>query len=115
LPDRPGPDRDTEAVFDALADPTRRRLLRQLAADGPLTATELAADYPISRQAVVKHLATLGAAGLLEAERSGREVRYRVRPAPLDGAAAWLDDVGRRWDRRLAALEDRVRRRATPP
>ncbi len=96
---------DVDAVFAALADPTRRRLLDQLSSDGPLTATELAASYPVSRQAVVKHLSALTAAGLLDAERRGREVRYGVIPGRLGGASSWLAEVGARWDRRLAALE----------
>jgi DNA-binding transcriptional ArsR family regulator len=93
-----------DAVFAALADPTRRRLLDQLSTEGPLTATQLATSYPVSRQAVVKHLGTLAAAGLLDIERRGREVRYGVAPARLDGASAWLADVGTRWDSRLEAL-----------
>ena len=69
-----------------------------------MTATELARAYPVSRQAVVKHLAALTAAGLLRSDRRGREVRYGVVPDRLDGAASWLAEVGERWDHRLAAL-----------
>jgi DNA-binding transcriptional ArsR family regulator len=94
-----------DAVFAALADPTRRRLLDQISRQGPLTATELAGGYPISRQAVVKHLTALAGAGLLAGERQGRDVRYRVVAGGLGDAAAWLTDVGQRWDRRLAALQ----------
>ena len=94
-----------DAVFAALADPTRRRLLDQISEHGPLTATELASGYPISRQAVVKHLSALAGAGLLAGERQGRDVRYRVVVGGLDDAAAWLRDVGQRWDRRLDALQ----------
>jgi DNA-binding transcriptional ArsR family regulator len=90
-------------VFNALADPTRRRLLSTIAA-GPATATELASDLPISRQAVVKHLSALSEAGLLERERTGRDVRYRVTPAPLSDAVSWMTSVGGQWDERLAAL-----------
>ncbi len=96
---------DVDAVFAALADPTRRRLLDQLSVEGPLTATELAASYPVSRQAVVKHLGALSAAGLLDAERHGREVRYGVIPGRLGGASSWLAEVGARWDHRLDALQ----------
>lgn len=91
-------------VFAALADPTRRRLLELLAECGDGTATELAAEFRISRQAVTKHLAALAAAGLVSAERAGRETRYRVTPAPLDEAVAWMTEVGARWDERLEAL-----------
>ena len=90
-------------VFSALADPTRRRLLTAIA-EQPATATELASQLPISRQAVVKHLSALSDAGLLERERSGRDVRYHVTPAPLSGAVSWMAEVGGQWDERLAAL-----------
>jgi DNA-binding transcriptional ArsR family regulator len=107
----PRPEPQVDAVFAALADPTRRRLLDQLSAEGPLTATELAASYPVSRQAVVKHLGALTAAGLLDAERHGREVRFGVISSRLGGASAWLAEVGARWDDRLAALERQLRSR----
>lgn len=92
-------------VFTALSDPTRRRLLSAIAAH-PATATELASDLPISRQAVVKHLSALSEAGLLERERSGRDVRYRMTPAPLSDAVSWMAEVGGQWDERLAILKD---------
>jgi DNA-binding transcriptional ArsR family regulator len=91
------------AVFGALADPTRRQLFSSIAAH-PATATELAIELPISRQAVVKHLSALSDAGLLERQRSGRDVHYRVTPAPLNDAVSWMADVGGEWDERLAAL-----------
>jgi DNA-binding transcriptional ArsR family regulator len=92
------------AVFGALADPMRRRLLAQLATH-PATATELASELPISRQAVAKHLTSLSEAGLLERERAGRDVRYRVTPAPLSEAVSWMAEVGGQWDDRLARLQ----------
>jgi DNA-binding transcriptional ArsR family regulator len=98
------PDGRADLVFAALADPTRRRLLDELSVVGPRTATELAPGYPMSRQAVVKHLGTLASAGLLAAERDGRDVRYRLVPDPLTDATAWLAEIGHRWDDRLAAL-----------
>ena len=91
------------AVFEALADPMRRRLLQTISGS-PATATELACELPISRQAVAKHLTALSAAGLLERERSGRDVRYHVTPAPLSEAVSWMADVGGQWDERLARL-----------
>ena len=90
-------------MFGALADSTRRGLLSSLA-DHPATATELAGGLPISRQAVVKHLTALADAGLVSRERSGREVRYKVTPAPLSSAVSWLAAVGSQWDERMAAL-----------
>jgi DNA-binding transcriptional ArsR family regulator len=107
----PGPDPDPGLIFDALADPTRRTVLRAVAEDGPLTATELATRLPVSRQAVAKHLGTLEAAGLVWGERQGRDVRFRFDPAPLDDAVAWIAAVGERWDRRLAQLDKRLRDR----
>jgi DNA-binding transcriptional ArsR family regulator len=93
------------AVFGALSDPTRRRLLATIADRPAATATELASELPISRQAVIKHLSALADAGLLDRERSGREVRYRVTPAPLSDAVSWMAEVGGQWDDRLAALK----------
>lgn len=95
-----------DAVLRALADPTRRALMDRLSADGPATPTELAATLPMTRQAVSKHLAALGHAGLVESERAGRERRYRLDPAPLSEVIAWMGRVGAQWDRRLAALPD---------
>jgi DNA-binding transcriptional ArsR family regulator len=96
------------AVFGALSDPRRRALLAEIAEHPSTTATELAADLPISRQAVLKHLNALAAAGLLDRERSGREVRYTVTPAPLSDAVSWIAAVGAQWDERLEALTRRV-------
>jgi DNA-binding transcriptional ArsR family regulator len=93
------------AVFGALSDPTRRALLAAIADQPAATATELASELPISRQAVLKHLTALADAGLLDRERSGREVRYRVTPAPLSDAASWMAEVGGQWDARLATLK----------
>ena len=91
-------------VFAALADPTRRQIVEQLARTGPQTPTALAAGLPITRQAVAKHLAALDRAGLVAAARSGRQVRYALTPAPLTDAAGWLAEVGGEWDERLARL-----------
>lgn len=96
------------AVFGALSDPRRRALLAEIAQHPAATATELAAELPISRQAVLKHLNALADAGLLDRERSGREVRYHVTPAPLSDAVSWMAAVGAQWDDRLAALAQQV-------
>jgi DNA-binding transcriptional ArsR family regulator len=98
-------------VFAALADPTRRTVLEQVAARGSATATELAAPLGISRQAVAKHLGVLSDAGLVDGRRAGRETRYRPTPAPMGEAISWMTEVGGRWDERLAALERQVERR----
>jgi DNA-binding transcriptional ArsR family regulator len=94
----------THHVFDALADPNRRALLDALAERATATPTELAAELPVTRQAVSKHLATLRDAGLVEGERRGRETRYRLRPEPLAEAMSWMARVGAEWDVRLASL-----------
>jgi DNA-binding transcriptional ArsR family regulator len=94
-----------DSVLVALADPTRRQLLDLLAARGEATATTLAARLPVSRQAVVKHLAVLDAAGLVSGSRVGREVRYAVRPAALDATARWMAALAASWDRRLASIK----------
>jgi DNA-binding transcriptional ArsR family regulator len=93
-----------DALFAALADPTRRRVLRAVADRGPVTATALADGLPVTRQAVAKHLGLLAEAGLVAAERAGRETRFTARAEPLDDLAAWAAATGRRWDDRLARL-----------
>jgi DNA-binding transcriptional ArsR family regulator len=92
-------------VFAALADPTRRHLVETLASGGGTSATALAEGLPISRQAVAKHLAALGSAGLVRSRRSGRETLYELQPAPLADAADWIAEVGAEWDDRLARLQ----------
>jgi DNA-binding transcriptional ArsR family regulator len=104
-----------DAIFDALGDPTRRRLFDTVASTGPITATELAGELPVTRQAVTKHLLILAEAGLVTATRSGREKRYEAVPEALDDARVWLDEVGRRWDGRLAALRRHLRDGARSP
>ncbi len=105
---------DPAPVFAALADPTRRAILHAVAAaaTGSATATELAEDLPVTRQAVVKHLQALAEAGLVAGERHGREQRYRVTPEPISAAMAWMADVGAAWDVRLSRLEQRLSERS---
>ena len=76
-----------------------------------MTASGLAAQLPISRQAVAKHLAALGGADLVTSTRVGRETHYRLRPQPLDEAATWIQMVGAEWDARLDALRRSVGKR----
>ena len=102
-------ERVAEHVFGALADPTRRALLADLAAHGPSTATDLAARLPITRQAVTKHLDRLADAGLVTAEPGERRrVRYRLRSAPMRIAQRYLAALARDWDGPLAALADHL-------
>jgi DNA-binding transcriptional ArsR family regulator len=109
--------RDVEAVaeqvFVALADPTRRAILAALASGGPATATDLAAQLPITRQAVAKHLALLAEAGLVTAEPGERRrVRYRLHSAPMRMAQQFLAALARDWDGPLDALKDHLDRSA---
>jgi DNA-binding transcriptional ArsR family regulator len=92
-------------VFAALADPTRREIVRRLAQQGPLTATQLAAPVGISRQAAAKHLATLRLAGLAVATRDGREAPHELRTVAFAEAEVWMRATGAEWNRRLGALK----------
>jgi DNA-binding transcriptional ArsR family regulator len=94
-----------DELFAALADPTRWRVLSLLAERGEGTATTLAGELPVSRVAVVKHLAVLDRAGLVESRRRGREVRYTVRPERLNATARRLAAIASEWDARLAAIK----------
>lgn len=96
---------DMSAVLVALADPTRRLLLDMLASKGEATATALAERLPVSRQAIVKHLAVLAEARLVAGHKHGREMRYTVRPEPLGATAAWMTKVAHEWDSRLATIK----------
>jgi DNA-binding transcriptional ArsR family regulator len=95
---------DVGAVFSALADPTRREVVRSLAERPGLTASHLAGELPMTRQAVTKHLNALSGAGLVSARREGRETRYTLTPAPLAEAIDWMTAVGAEWDDRLERL-----------
>ncbi len=102
------------AVFAALADPTRRRVFRAVADRPTATASSLAAELPVSRQAVAKHLVALREAGLVSAERQGRATRYRLTPAPLADGMRWMAGAGAQWDARLARLQRRMASEAAP-
>ncbi len=91
-------------VLAALADPMRRRVLDRLAAHGETTATVLAAELPVSRQAVMQHLAVLQHVELVASHRAGRERRYTVQPEQLTATARWMTQIAAQWDARLAAI-----------
>ena len=100
-----------DAVFGALADPTRRGIVEKLLTEGVTSVPRLSGELPITRQAVAKHLATLEDAGLVErAPAAGREVRYQLREDALDPATEWLRKADRAWDRRLKRLKDSLTR-----
>jgi DNA-binding transcriptional ArsR family regulator len=94
---------DAGPVFVALSDQTRRSIVEQLGAQ-PATASDLAGFVPVSRQAVMKHLAVLEDAGLVRGTRDGRRVVYELTPEPFADAARWMSQVGAAWDDRLARL-----------
>jgi DNA-binding transcriptional ArsR family regulator len=96
---------EVDELWTAVADPTRRRLLDVLLAHGEATATTLAGELPVSRQAIVKHLAVLDRVGLVTGRRQGREVRYTVDPERLDAATRWMARVAAEWDSRLATIK----------
>jgi DNA-binding transcriptional ArsR family regulator len=90
-----------EAAAAALADPIRRRVL-ELVRDGEVPAGELAAQFPVSRPAVSRHLRVLREAGLVHERRDGRLRLYRADPAPLAELRGWLE---RYWSDRLDVLK----------
>jgi len=102
-------------TFAALGDPTRRAVLMELATAGETTITGLASRFPISLNAVSKHLKVLEQAGLVQREVRGRQHFCRLRPAPLAEAARWVDACRDFWEERLSALADVLEaRRETP-
>ena len=104
-----GADARRANVFSALADPTRLAILRELSRGRQVTATGLAGELPVTRQAVAKHLASLDRAGLVRTERAGREVHYALEARPLEEAVAWAAKVGREWESALERLASRAR------
>jgi DNA-binding transcriptional ArsR family regulator len=97
---------DVDRVIGALADPTRRQILRMLGAEGRgLSASALAGLLPVSRQAVAQHLGVLQQAALVSSERSGREVLFRVRPSVLEQTASWMTRLAETWAERLQLLK----------
>jgi DNA-binding transcriptional ArsR family regulator len=96
-----------DLVLSALADPSRREVLTALGGR-PASATALARELPITRQAVLKHLTVLERSSLVSSRRAGREVRFEVRPETLTQTADWMASLAAQWDDRLALLEERA-------
>jgi ArsR family transcriptional regulator, cadmium/lead-responsive transcriptional repressor len=96
---------EVDELWSAVADPTRRRVLEVLLDRGEATATILAGELPVTRQAVAKHLGVLDRAGLVEGRRRGREMRYAIRPQRLVAATRSMAQVAAEWDARLAAIK----------
>ena len=103
-----------DLVFVALADATRRRVLELLAAQGGATATQLAGRFPVTRQAIAKHLQVLADAGLATSERRGRETQWTLTPQALGPALAWMTELSEAggFDDRVAALQRHLGDRA---
>ena len=93
-----------DAALVALADPTRRAILRRLT-KGEATVTEIAAPFALSLNAVSKHIRLLERARLVERRRSGREHFLSFNPTPLDDVAAWIEAQRAFWTARLDALD----------
>lgn len=92
-------------LWSAIGDPTRRRIIDLLLAEGEATATSLSEHLPVTRQAVAKHLTVLDRADLVAGRQHGREKRFRIEDAQLARAAAQLAEVGDAWDARLQRIK----------
>lgn len=95
-----------DQMWQAIGDPTRRRMLDLLILEGIETATALSEQLPVSRQAISKHLQILDRAGLVRGTVEGRERRYSVDQAQLGRAIDQLNAVSKAWDRRLARIKE---------
>ena len=94
-----------DRVLLALADPTRRQLLEELGRRPACSATTLAVQVPVSRQAVARHLAVLRESRLVTSHRAGKEVLFTARPEPLTETAAWMTTLAATWEERLQLLK----------
>ncbi len=98
------PEPEGAAVFAALSDGNRRLIVELLATGGPSTATGLAAELSISRQAAAKHLGLLADSGLAASRRVGRETHYQADLTALDAIRDWIATVEGEWQQRLDRL-----------
>ncbi len=94
-----------DELWEAIADPSRRRVLDLLVRRGEASASWLAGQVPFSRQAVSKHLVVLEQVGLINRRKQGREVLYRVDAGRLDHATRAMAELARQWDRRLSTIK----------
>src|SRR5512134_120121 len=92
------------AIFAALGDETRLRLVARLCEGGPMSIARLAAGQQVTRQAVTKHLRALERAGVVRGSRAGRERIWELQPARLADIRRHLDEISRQWDRALGRL-----------
>lgn len=105
---------DVQQVFAGLADSTRLQILDVLAMHGATTASTIATELPVTRQAIAKHLTVLERAGLVSSNRAGREVRYVLLPARMEVASQWLSRVAEDWAVRLGTIAHATEGDPTP-
>ncbi len=101
------------SIFAARADPTRLDLVMILAGNNPKTATQLAEEYRITRQEILKHLHLLEGAGLVAVHQKGSEKRYTLTPDPLGEIDEWIKEISATWDERLQRLKALLENEAT--
>ena len=94
-------------VFQAVSDPSRRKML-ELLAGKELPVTDISSHFPMSRTAVSKHLRILSEAGLVSGRKAGREKLYRLHPEPLAELQQWLAYFDMYWDNKLSLLKHKV-------
>lgn len=103
---------ESAPVFAALGDATRRRLVARLCADGPLSIARLSKGAGVTRQAVTKHLETLGDAGVVRHSRRGRERIWELEPKRLEKAQRCLGQIAGEWDAAISRLKAFVEEKA---
>jgi DNA-binding transcriptional ArsR family regulator len=101
---------DTDAIFQALGDPTRRAIFQRLSRDGEQTVHALTDFAGVSQPAVSKHLGALKLAGLVRDRRQGRETHYHVEPQGLVPLVDWIGRYSAFWRDRFDRLEDLLKR-----
>jgi DNA-binding transcriptional ArsR family regulator len=97
---------DIQRLFGALGDPTRRSLFERLSTGGPASASQLANELTITRQAIAKHISTLESAGLVTRQGAGREIRFAANPERLEELGSWSARVNRQWQERIQRLTE---------
>ena len=102
--------RSAAPVFAALGDETRLQLVARLSTSGPLSITKLAAGFPMTRQAITKHLRVMEEAGLVRSIVQGRESLWQVEASRVAAASRHLDRISSKWDERLVRLKRFVER-----
>lgn len=107
-------DDSLDRAFSALADPTRRALLTKLGHGEAVSVSELARPFEMSLPAIMKHIAVLEAAGLVERQKTGRTVHCRLRPDQMQAAIDWLERTRAFWESRLESLAEYVEAQERP-